>query len=146
MQYWASCMWVSTTRESLTSTTSLSDSWRSDQDLTTRSSVLQLLSGELIWVHVWRQKEDILNISYDNWWKIKLFHWRKLNVLSMLSQKLAFLTRNWKHIIKYYLYVKFPQIFALNVQICAKFSCKNLLSIFFTMPLYLGCHFFVDAV
>jgi len=36
----------------VTSTTSLSDSWRSDQDLTTRSSVLQLLSGELLCVRM----------------------------------------------------------------------------------------------
>jgi len=28
-------------------------------------------------------------------------------------------------VIKYDLYVKFPQIFAHNVQICAKFSYKN---------------------
>jgi len=33
-----------------------------------------------------------------------------------------FLTCNWKHVIEY---VKFPQIFAHNVQTCAKFSCKN---------------------
>jgi len=33
-------------------TTSLSDSWKSGPDLTMRSSVLQLLSGELICVRV----------------------------------------------------------------------------------------------
>ena len=36
-----------------------------------------------------------------------------------------FLTCNWKYAIKYDICVKFPQIFAHNVQICAKFSCKN---------------------
>ena len=41
MQSGASCRSVSTAHESVTSTTSLSDSWRSGPDLTTRSSVLQ---------------------------------------------------------------------------------------------------------
>ena len=36
----------------VTSITSLSDSWRSGRDLTTRSPVLQLLSGELVCVRV----------------------------------------------------------------------------------------------
>jgi len=36
----------------VTSTTSLSDSWMSGPDFTMRSSVLQLLSGQLICVHV----------------------------------------------------------------------------------------------
>jgi len=44
---------------------------------------------------------------------------------SMLSLKLVFWTSNWKHVIQYDLYVKFPRIFAHNVQICAKFCCKN---------------------
>ena len=44
---------------------------------------------------------------------------------SMLSRKLVFWTSNWKHLIKYDLYVKFPRIFAHNVQINAKFCCKN---------------------
>jgi len=44
---------------------------------------------------------------------------------SVLSRKLVFWTSNWKHVIKYYLYVKFPRIFANNVQINAKFCCKN---------------------
>jgi len=30
-----------------------------------------------------------------------------------------------ENVIKYDLYVKFPRIFAHNVQICAKFCCKN---------------------
>ena len=30
-----------------------------------------------------------------------------------------------KKLIRYDLYVKFPRIFAHNVRICAKFSCKN---------------------
>ena len=44
---------------------------------------------------------------------------------SMLSRKLVFWTSNWKHVIKYDLYVKFPWIFAHNVQITAKFCCEN---------------------
>jgi len=35
---------------------------------------------------------------------------------SLLSQKLMFWTSNWKHVIKYDLYVKFPRIFAHSVQ------------------------------
>jgi len=30
-----------------------------------------------------------------------------------------------ENVIKYDLYIKFPRLFAHNVQICAKFSCKN---------------------
>jgi len=63
----SSCRSASTARESRTLTTLLSDSWRSSPDVTTRSSVLQLLSGELVCVHVWRQMEDTLNTFYDNW-------------------------------------------------------------------------------
>jgi len=38
----------------------------------------------------------------------------------------VFLTRNWKHVIKYDFYVNFfLQIFAHSVQMCAKFSCKD---------------------
>jgi len=44
---------------------------------------------------------------------------------SVLSQKLVFWTSNSKHVIKHDIYVKFPWIFAHNVQICAKFCCKN---------------------
>jgi len=41
------------------------DSWRSGSDLTcTRSSVLQLLSGQLVCVRVWSWTEDILNTLY----------------------------------------------------------------------------------
>jgi len=43
---------------------------------------------------------------------------------SMLSRKLVFWTNNWKHVIKYDLYVKFLRILAHNVQICAKFCYK----------------------
>ena len=38
---------------------------------------------------------------------------------------MCFLTCNWKQIIKYDLYIKFSQIFAHNVQMCATFSCEN---------------------
>jgi len=44
---------------------------------------------------------------------------------SVLSRKLVFWTSNRKHVIKYDLYVKFSRIFAHNVQMCAKFCCKN---------------------
>jgi len=44
---------------------------------------------------------------------------------SMLSLKLVFWTSNGRHVIKYDLYVTFPRIFAHNVQINAKFCCKN---------------------
>jgi len=59
------CRSVSTARESVTSTTSLSDTWRSGLDLITRSLCcrLQLLSGELLGV----RGQDIVNTFYDNW-------------------------------------------------------------------------------
>jgi len=54
------------------------------------------------------------------------------------------------NVMKYDLYVKFPQIFAHNVRICAKFSCKNftdsLPSILNTTALYLGGRFFMDML
>jgi len=46
-------------------------------------------------------------------------------VYRLCCHRNLFLTCNWKHVIKYYLYVKFPEIFAHSVQICAKFCCKN---------------------
>jgi len=49
---------------------------------------------------------------------------------SVLSWKLVFWRNNWKHVIKYDLYVEFPQIFVHYVQICAKFCCK--ISVMFT--------------
>jgi len=45
--------------------------------------------------------------------------------VSVLSRKLRFWTSNWKHLIKYDLYIQFPRIVAHNVQIRAKFCCKN---------------------
>jgi len=45
---------------------------------------------------------------------------------SVLSRKLAFWTSNWKYVIKYNLYDRFPRIFAHNVLLYAKFCCKNL--------------------
>jgi len=44
---------------------------------------------------------------------------------SVLSRKLVFRTSNSKPVIKYDFYAKFPQIFAQNVQMCAKLCCKN---------------------
>ena len=65
---------------------------------------------------------------------------------SVLSRKLVLWTSNWKDVIKYDLYVKFPRIFANDVQINAKFCCKNfqwcLPSISNTTPLCLGGRFF----
>ena len=43
---------------------SLSDSCRSDPDLTTRLSVLQFLSGKLVCLRVWKRTEGILNIFH----------------------------------------------------------------------------------
>jgi len=43
---------------------------------------------------------------------------------SVLSRKLCS-EQVIENVIKYDLYVKFPRIFAHNVQICAKFCCKN---------------------
>jgi len=48
----------STARESVMLTTSSSDSWRNGQDMTTRSTVLQLLSGELVCVCVNADRGD----------------------------------------------------------------------------------------
>jgi len=44
---------------------------------------------------------------------------------SVLSRKRVLWTNNWKHVIKYNLYGKFPRLFAHNVQINAKFCRKN---------------------
>jgi len=58
---------------------------------------------------------------------------------SVLSRKLMFWSTNWKHAIKYDLYIKHPRIFARNVQICAKFSCKNFTGV---CPVFwLLCHY-----
>ena len=67
MQSGASCRSASTARESVTSTTSLSDSWSNGPfRLHHTSPVLQLLSGKLVCVGMWRRTEDILNTFYDN--------------------------------------------------------------------------------
>jgi len=62
---------------------------------------------------------------------------------------LYFWTCNWKHVIKYDLYVKCPQFFSHNVQICAKFSCKNFTDVcpvFWVYAIILGGRFFTVAV
>jgi len=68
---------------------------------------------------------------------------------SMLSRKLVFWTSDWKHVIKYDLYVKFPRIFEHNVQITAKFCCKNfndVCQVFWILHHYTyGGRFFVDT-
>ena len=65
--------------------------------------------------------------GYDNWW---INHTASLLITVnvheyVLSRKLVFWTSNWKDVIKYDLYVKFPRIFAHNVKICAEFCRKN---------------------
>jgi len=68
---------------------------------------------------------------------------------SVLSRKLVFWTSNWKHVINYDLYVKFPRIFAHSVEICVKFSCKNSLMFaqyFEYYGIILGRRFFVDTL
>jgi len=57
---------------------------------------------------------------------------------SVLSRKLVFWRSNCKHVIKYDLYVKFPRTFAHNVQISAKFGCKNFTDV---CPIYFGAFF-----
>jgi len=55
-----------------------------------------------------------------------------------------------ENVIKYDLYVKFPWIFAHNIQICAKFSCKNFtdvcLPVFWVLRHYTWGAFFVDIL
>jgi len=68
---------------------------------------------------------------------------------SVLSRKLVFWTSNWKHAKTYDLYVKFPRIFAHNVEICVKFSCKNSLMFaqyFEYYGIILGGVFFVNTL
>jgi len=69
--------------------------------------------------------------GYDNCWIITLLHWRQLWTCMSLCYhgKLCF-GRVIENVIKYDLYVKFPWIFAHNVQICAKFSCKNFTDVY----------------
>jgi len=68
---------------------------------------------------------------------------------SVLSRKLVFWTSKWKHVIKYDLQVKFPRIFAHNVQIRAKFSYKNVIDVcpvFWILRHYTQGRFFVDTL
>jgi len=71
---------------------------------------------------------------------------------SVLSQKLVFWASNCKRVIKYNLHVKFPRVFAYNVQICAKFCCTNfndvcqVFRILHHYTYYLGGRFFVDKL
>ena len=60
-----------------------------------------------------------------------------------------FWTANWKHVIKYDLYIKFLRIFAYSVHICAKFCFKNFSDFakyfeYHTIILW-GGRFFVDT-
>ena len=68
---------------------------------------------------------------------------------SVLSRKLVLWTSNWKHVIKYDLCVEFPRTFAHNVQINAKFCCKNFNDVakyFEYYTIMLGGVFFVDML
>ena len=64
---------ASTARESVTSTTSLRDLYRSGPDLTTRSSALQLLSSKLVCMREGGQRWHFAHF-YDNWWMTTLLH------------------------------------------------------------------------
>jgi len=56
----------------------------------------------------------------------------------------VFLMCSYKRVIEYDLYVKLPQMFAHNVQICAIFSCKNFTDV---CPVFwLLCHYTQGAV
>ena len=70
MQSGASCRSTSTTRESVTLTTSLSNSWSNGPSRFDHTSpVLQLHSGMHVCMRVWRRTiPEILNTFYDNWW------------------------------------------------------------------------------
>jgi len=69
-------------------------------------------------------------LSRKRLWQLMNNHTASLEITvnvheSVLSGKLVFWTSNWKLVIKYDIYVKFPWIFAHSVQICTKFSCTN---------------------
>jgi len=92
----------------------LSHSWSSGPYLTMRSSALQIPSEKLERT-LWTSFMTIFDkwsecFIGDNWTCSPCCHGN--------------LTCNSKYVIKYYFYVKFPQIFAHNVQMCAKLFCK----------------------
>ena len=104
----------------------------------TKTNKMVFSTEDLVLIKVLCQEK-----GYNNWWIITASLEITVNVhKSVLSRKLVFWMSNWKHIIKYDLYIKFPRIFAHNVRIYAKFSCKNfadvLPSILNTTALYLG--------
>ena len=86
--------------------------------------------------------------GYDNWWIITLLH-RRYCERAWVCVFFAFWTSNWKHVIKYDIFVKFSRIFAHNVEIRAKFSCKNstdVCPLFWILRQYTwGGRFFVDT-
>jgi len=88
----------------------------------TKTNKMVFITEDLVLVKVLRQEK-----GYDNW---SNNHSASMEITvnvheSVLSRKLVFWTSNWKHVIKHDLYVKFSRIFAHNVQMCAKFCCKN---------------------
>jgi len=80
---------------------------------------LQCSTEDLVLIKVLRQTK-----GYDSW--LHCFIWDNCERHEFVSsRKLVFWMSNWKPVIKYDLYVKFPWMFAHNVQICAKLCCKN---------------------
>jgi len=74
---------------------------------------------------------------------------RRCQLISPVSVVNFWRTSNWKHAIKYDVYVNFPRIFAHNVQICAKFSCKNFTDVclvFWILRHYTWGRFFVNTL
>jgi len=121
--------------------------WRNCRTGKTKTNKVVFSAQDLVLIKVFREEK-----GYDSWWIITLLHCEiTVNVNeSVLSRKLVFWTSNWKHVIKYDIYVKFPQIFAHNVQICVKFSCKNstdVCQVFWVLCNYTwGGRFFVDTL
>jgi len=95
---------------------------------------------DLVIVKVLRQKRL---------WQLMNNHTASLEITvnvheSVLSRKLVFRMSNWKRVINYDLCVKFSRIFAHNVQMCAKFCCKNVNDVchIFRILLHWGGAFF----
>jgi len=74
----------------------------------------------------------VIEISTFNKWSLKVYHFQKHVFLLTFHgvDSGVSIDAIEKHVIKYDLRVKFPRIFAHNVQICAKFSCTNFNDVF----------------
>jgi len=63
---------------------------------------------DLVLIEVLRQEKKLRQLTNNHTASLEI----TVNVHEfVLSRKLVFLTSNWKHVIKYDLYVKFPRIF-----------------------------------